>query len=79
MLRIVGGTEGKVEIGVLGDYRCREMKFLRYGTQECQTVACLELDKIVFLVAVECYIFLNRVFIAAGPLQEAISPSERTN
>lgn len=79
MLRIVGGTEGEVEVGVLGDFRCREIKFLRYGTQESQTVTYLELDKIVFLTALECFIFLNRVFIAAGPMQEAVSPPERTN
>lgn len=55
------------------------MQFLPYGTQESHKVTYLELDMIVFLVAVECFVFLERVFISARPMQEAISPSERTN
>lgn len=55
------------------------MQFLPYGTQESQTVTYLELDKIVFLIAVECFLFLDRVLISAKPMQEAISPSEKTN
>lgn len=55
------------------------MQFSSYVTQESQIVTSLELEKIVFLIAVECFIFLNRVFISAGAVQEAMSPCERTN